>query len=694
MISRTALALAALCAAPTFAAEPQQMTYADLAERLTDMEHLAVLPAEGERGAMYSSYDRRSAYNEETGHYEHWLANGDGRGRVETLDDGRHVLADIEGPGVIWRIWSADPRDGKIEFVIDGEKAIDVPFKALFDGTTAPFDHGSLSYTTRADGANAFVPIPFQESVRIVADPDWGRYFQFSYTTYPQGTQLPTFSMDLGEEDAAALAQAAKTLGGDASQIEAPGDAETMTQSVDVPAGGAATVAELDGPRAIVGLKIDPEDFANKAEAEIALATTMLRVTWDGEDNPSVLAPLGNFFGSPMGLNPHNSYPAGVSDDGVLYSRWYMPFGESAKIELVNDGEHGRTFDVTLMHEPLDRDAGAYGRFHAKYTRGHRVERADLWPDWTFLDTQGRGRFVGMGLHVWNGTGKGHNRKYALDGGHWWGEGDEKLFVDGETTPSTFGTGTEDYFGYAWCNPNYFENAYHGQPLTQNNYGHQAVHRYQVAENVPFQKSFDGAMEKYYGDEWPTRYGAVVYWYLDEDGTDPFTEKPTVEDRLGYFDMTPAYEGENLPVKDVTGGEVETQTLLDNRQTGESLWSGGTQLWWKGGQIGDKLTIGVPVVNAGKYRVLVGSTRAHDYVEARFTFDGQSPLAPYNFNNNELYASEHDLGVFDLDRGVYDFVVEITGINDRAKQDRFFGLDYVKLVPVPADETAGETARR
>ena len=61
------------------------------------------------------------------------------------------------------------------------------------------------------------------------------------------------------------------------------------------------------------------------------------------------------------------------------------------------------------------------------------------------LQTEGRGRFCGVMLHVWNPRGG------------WWGEGDEKFFVDGEKFPSTIGTGSEDYFGYAWCNPHLFQ---------------------------------------------------------------------------------------------------------------------------------------------------------------------------------------------------------------------------------------------
>jgi hypothetical protein len=68
----------------------------------------------------------------------------------------------------------------------------------------------------------------------------------------------------------------------------------------------------------------------------------------------------------------------------------------------------------------------------AEYRDVHTLPE-DRWPDWTMIKTEGRGRFMGVMLHVWNPRGG------------WWGEGDEKFFVDGEKYPSTFGTGSEDY---------------------------------------------------------------------------------------------------------------------------------------------------------------------------------------------------------------------------------------------------------
>ena len=118
-----------------------------------------------------------------------------------------------------------------------------------------------------------------------------------------------------------------------------------------------------------------------------------------------------------------------------------MPFGQERVVELINEDKSPRTVDFEIIHAPLGRAFEGMGHFHAKWHRDSVPLPKDRWPDWVMLRTQGRGRFCGVMLHVWNPRGG------------WWGEGDEKFFVDGEKFPSTFGTGSEDYFGYAWCDP-------------------------------------------------------------------------------------------------------------------------------------------------------------------------------------------------------------------------------------------------
>jgi hypothetical protein len=143
----------------------------------------------------------------------------------------------------------------------------------------------------------------------------------------------------------------------------------------------------------------------------------------------------------------------------------------------------------------------------------------DRWPDWTLLQTKGQGRYVGTQLHIWS----------PRPG--WWGEGDDKFFVDGEKFPSIFGTGSEDYFGFAFGTSDH-TNPLQGQPSAED--FHFSDYRWHIPDAVPFQKSFEGCIEKYQGNDRPVLYDAVAYWYLAPGGTDPYEPLPIFQ-RTGYM---------------------------------------------------------------------------------------------------------------------------------------------------------------
>src|SRR5512133_430146 len=93
-----------------------QLSYTDLINRLTDLQQLAVLPVPGEQCAQWSSYDRASQYDASTQKYIAWDANGDGDGFIRKEGE-QFVLAEMQGPGLIWRIWSAAPKQGHVRIV-------------------------------------------------------------------------------------------------------------------------------------------------------------------------------------------------------------------------------------------------------------------------------------------------------------------------------------------------------------------------------------------------------------------------------------------------------------------------------------------------------------------------------------------------------------------------------------------------
>ena len=247
------------CVAAAPAAET--LTYVDLVNRTIDLEHLAVLPPTGEKCAQWSSYDRASKYDEATGKYVAWGANGDGKGVIRQEGD-RAVMAEMEGPGCIWRIWSARAQNGRVKIYLDGQEqpAIDMPFIHYFDGKHAPFNYSMLSYEMRSLGSageNLYFPIPYQKSCKIVADAGWGQYYHFTYTTFAPSTKVPTFKADFGPEETAALKKVddffRERLGNDPAGERK--EQKVETKNVTVAPGKSEKVLELSGPRAITALK-------------------------------------------------------------------------------------------------------------------------------------------------------------------------------------------------------------------------------------------------------------------------------------------------------------------------------------------------------------------------------------------------------------------------------------------------------
>ena len=502
----------------------EELTYVDLVGRLTDLEALAVLPPPGEKCQQWSSYDRHSRYDAERKKYLDWGANTDLNGVIRYEGD-TAVMAEMQGPGVIWRIWSAMAKAGHVQIYLDGsdQPAVDMPFINYFNGSTPPFT-GPLTHDA-AFGLNTYVPIPFAKSCKVVAQKDWGAYYHITYTTYPKGTVLPTFSMPLSPRQSEALAKAnrflATKLGSDPAGTRAGQRQQQVTATLQP--GATSSIMEIKGPRAITALRVKL-DVTQDLQTEELLRKLCLRMTWDDEPEAAVWSPLGDFFGNALGYRPYKSLPLGMTEDG-FYSYWYMPFAKKAQIELINDNEEPVQVELAVSHAPLTRPIESLGRFHAKWHRDALMpadpQRRSI--DWTMLKTQGRGRYVGVMLHVWNGTGG------------WWGEGDEKIFIDGEKFPSTFGTGSEDYFGYAWGNRTLFQHAYHNQTRSQGPLT--CVNRWHISDNMAFQTSFEAAIEKYF----PTGhvyYAATAYWYQTPGQRDGYAEAP-VDERWGYFPHPP-----------------------------------------------------------------------------------------------------------------------------------------------------------
>ena len=288
---------------------------------------------------------------------------------------------------------------------------------------------------------------------------------------------------------------------------------------------------------------------------------------------------------------------------------------------------------LTVSHAPLDKPVDQLMRFHAKWHRDAFIpERKDRWPDWTMLTTQGKGRFVGVLLHVW----------YPQGG--WWGEGDDKFFVDGEKFPSIFGTGSEDYFGYAWSSGIRFVRAQYGQPLAQGNMGHEVDYRWHISDQVPFQNSFEGDIEKYCPNETPgyiygnyALYAATPFWYLKAGESDLYEPVP-VEQRIGYWVRPPTsfvepgvIEGEDLkPVTPPLYQHYVGSAFLAPSMP--KTWSNDRILAWTIDHPpdpvnGEHMELKVPVEKAGKYQIMARFAKVPNGGTYRLALDGNRKSA-------------------------------------------------------------------
>jgi hypothetical protein len=413
------------------------------------------------------------------------------------------------------------------------------------------------------------------------------------------------------------------------------------------------------------------------AECRDMLRGVTISIYWDGETKPAVWAPFGDFFGVICQRASCLGFPTGLSESNQFYNHWFMPF-KSAKVVLQNDNAVDVTFQqFTIKTAPLATDIAQYGRFHAKWHRDawlpDAVDDPQRWIDWTILLTdKGRGKYVGVSLHIENFRGS------------WWGEGDEKFFIDGEKFPSYFGTGSEDYFGYAWSSANRFVQAFHSQPTNTSNRYYIVNNRWHVTDAVIFQKSFTGYIEKYYKNDRPCLYAATAFWYLQPGGFDPYEPIPLAErtryyiDNIVYHQMPPGgIRDRDLMPKDRPG------TLGDQGMGGyEGEWEGDNQLWWRPGRVGETVTIRLPAPNDGKFKLSARMTTAKDYGIHQFSVNGKNVGEPVDLYTESVRPTEvKALGVVELKKGDNDLVLTVTGKNEKSS-GYLLGIDYLVLTPV------------
>jgi hypothetical protein len=314
------------------------------------------------------------------------------------------------------------------------------------------------------------------------------------------------------------------------------------SDAVPVDGGKSATVLEVAGAGVITHIW-----FTIASPDPHHLKNLVLRAWWDGESTPSIEAPIGDFFG--LGLGEYFTYQSSllaVASVKALNAYFQMPFSHGAKLTVTNEGTmrcdalYFAVDYVTLPNLPAD-----LGRFHAQYrqaapckgvsndwtsngdTSANGIKNLDGKDNYVFFEATGRGHFVGVTQAVLQNQ----------EG--WFGEGDDMIFIDGDTlptgNPTIQGTGTEDYYNGAWdFNSIPFAYQHNGAPFitgAERIGSRYCLYRWHTESPIPFENSIRVTIEHGHGNCRSDDFYSVGYWYQTEPHA-AFPALPAAADRI------------------------------------------------------------------------------------------------------------------------------------------------------------------
>ena len=507
-------------AAGAGAVAPQPISFLSLLAEMTNRDLLAVHPRAHapHKCLQASSYDRGSTAPDQPG----WFANQDWSWYIrDEMNQGRRewVLLDAPGPGALTRYWTtfgSGSETGTLRFYLDGSttpfwagkatERVGINPEMGWPLSSRTVDRDPLQGGQAHPGHNLYAPIPYAKSLKITYDVPPGNrsssfrlWYNINYRSYGPGIQVQSFDPS-ALADPAVAAKLAETNAQLSSPDTAPrGLGNRQLRTSGLLASAQALEQPLAGAGAIRRLRLTLQ----AGDQAAALRHTLLELGFDGRQTARV--PVGLFFGtgSKRFAPLHEWYRTVDPATGQMTVYWTMPYQANANVRVVNSGDQPVQVD-------LEVETGAWSwtrdsmHFHAAYREDLRLPTVGAQgKDWNYVTIQGRGVYVGDTLEV------------SKSARSWWGEGDEKIFVDGEAFPSHFGTGTEDYYGYAWGHTETFSQPFISQPLGDANQasGTTVNSRTRALDGIPFDQSLKVDMEVWNWHGGPVDYSVATFWY-------------------------------------------------------------------------------------------------------------------------------------------------------------------------------------
>ncbi|UCD53491.1 MAG: DUF2961 domain-containing protein [Phycisphaerales bacterium] len=671
--------------------DAQPVTTGSLFEEMADMTNLATFPDPAYRMVQFSSYDHRSRL---PGGPD-WFANSDGFGGEpipnfeEVLREpdaegvGEYLIADVGGPGAVVRLWTA-AISGEIRMYIDGAD------KPVYEGSANDFFHRQYDRYPQMNEIDAdrfrrtiyqrdasYAPMPFARHLRVVWTGNIKQihFYQLQVRLYDESANVVSFQPEDIRTYRETIDKVSLALSDPDQHLVSLSRKSQKLFDASLEQGEAKDVAHLDGPAAVaeLSLRLVAKDM-NKA-----LRQTVLEVIFDDYPWAQVQSPAGDFFGAAPGVNPYVSAPFTVRPDGTMTCRFVMPFERSCKVRLRNEGDQPVSVRGSVLPQPYAWNAESM-HFRARWRVDHDLVASNREvQDLPYVLANGKGVYVGTSAYLMNPA------EVPTPYGNWWGEGDEKVFVDDDTVPSLFGTGSEDYFNYSWSSPDIFIFPCCGQPRNDGpgNRGFVTNYRWHILDPIPFQDNLRFYMELFSHERTPgMSYARIGYHYGQPGLTDDFLPIKTADlcPPLLPERWQPAARMGAANSEFFAAEEVLVDTEGTHLEPGR-LWAGSQLLVWTPRRKGERVEFKIPIGSAGQKQINVAMAMTPKSGQVAFHLDGE-PLQLANRSDGvDLYRPYRTLlrrvalMPVDLSAGDHTLAIELKGTSDRVSNPEI-GVDF------------------
>lgn len=400
--------------------------------------------ASGQTYWEYMLHPERLSYPlaAEIQHFSSWARNGSNSdlGHYYGADQyGHQKLCDVQGPGVVVAMWWTQDNQTsqwRWRLYVDNNTTalIDTPLVYPF-GEMHPFLPPVAD--SSSGGYFSYVPIPFQNSLRITYNDFRDIYFHVTVLKLPSGTVVEPFTMPPSPQYLTMLDSLADRLSTPQTPIYVP-TVDVIDTTAALPHGQDISALEFDGVGQTRRLLLKLNNRTQQV-----FENFWIRVYTDGYPLPDIEGPISVALGTPIGWRPYRSTVTGSVGD-TLYFNLPIVFDKRVRIEFENLTGASQTLYAGL--EIADGSPGPF-RLHGQY---REMNPTRLWSNYLIADFDGPGNYVGTVQDMQQPD------NHVL-------EGDELFYIDGESTPSWHGTGTEDYYkGGRYWTPVYTQLPLHG----------------------------------------------------------------------------------------------------------------------------------------------------------------------------------------------------------------------------------------